>query len=1114
MRTRLLLVLCLLFVTAAAHAQEAELALLEVAGVTLRLRGGPSTDHAILDTLRPGTALELLERGEQWSQVRRQDGLTGWAHNDFLRPFDERNRPDARRRVGERRLFNVFGQHRYADLRVVSDHSYLYTISQNNNLLPDERALQRIGELFDEQVYRQSLELWDIREAPAIEGDERVVILFVTRPGDDDIVLRHGWYAGRHDMPQESNPSGTGFIGIRLTGKEAGAIDIITSSQTGAMLAHEFSHMLHHHVGGNQVRWVNEGLAMFSETYLGLVPDEFTDAVASGFLSDTRTPLDTFEGPFSASYSAGLLFMTYIYERLGLETLRDFVIHPKQGLDALDSLLADREADMDADVFFADWVLANNLLDTQRASGRYGYQRVGKAGLGLPTPRGLIRKFPATFREALLPYATDYFELPQDIDRQGLLLDFRLKAPAFQDAWLQLVQVLPERIDVQRFRASDFRDRPILVSLAEQPERAFLAISPFTPGARQQSGSVTYSLALRDQPPLRLDRAQVTTTLRIRSGPEIADNILGKLQRCSFVQVLEPSEEWSRVLSSDGLTGWSHNDFLAPVNAPEAAASTSVCVALPRAANDGDLAEVQRLLAAGFPVNGADAFGHTALHEAAMWGHDAILTRLLRAGADVHVQDASGLTALDVAIRTGNVSSLLMLHEAGANLDLSGPASLPLMIDAAAQGYTTLLDLILAGKINVNWQDESGRTALAAAAANGRAATLKTLLAAGADVQRLGESGRSPLMLAAANGHVGALAQIHEAGGNFNRQDHKGHTAMTLAAANGHANAVAWLLLNENMDVHQQSLTNGRNALHLAADAGHLEVVALLLLANMDVTEQDDTGLTALQLAAEHNEIVELLRLPGVSDRNAARTRASLSNFTVKDVVTFVKAAGDGNLPEVDRYLRAGLRPDLSVIGEDKAITLAARNGKQAVVLRLLLAGANPDGFAGTFFPEMTPLYQAIQGGHDDISAMLLLAGARTNSSTSRIPSPLHWAARSGRPHVVRLLLNMSGSRRAQVDATGYSNKTPLFEAVIRGDSEIVDLLLEAGADPNASDNTYAVPLNFAIIFERADIVKRLLAAGADPDGDQRNKSSLLDLCRGVVNPTIERMLLAAGAQA
>ena len=168
MRTRLLLILCLLFVTAAAHAQEDEATWLEVADVTLRLRGGPSTDDEIVGQLSPRSALELLQRGEQWSQVRRQDGLTGWAHNDYLLPWDERNRLDTHRRVGEQRLFLVFGGSRcsdsiprytvdrFADLRVVSDHSYIYTVTRHPDaVLPGERALQKFGKTFDERIYHQ-----------------------------------------------------------------------------------------------------------------------------------------------------------------------------------------------------------------------------------------------------------------------------------------------------------------------------------------------------------------------------------------------------------------------------------------------------------------------------------------------------------------------------------------------------------------------------------------------------------------------------------------------------------------------------------------------------------------------------------------------------------------------------------------------------------------------------------------------------------------------------------------------------------------------------------------------------------------------------------------------
>ena len=94
MRTRLILILTLLFVTAAIHAQDAEPTWLEVADVALRLRSGPSSDDDIITQLTPREAVELLQRGEEWSQIRRQDGQSGWAHNDYLLPWDERNRPD------------------------------------------------------------------------------------------------------------------------------------------------------------------------------------------------------------------------------------------------------------------------------------------------------------------------------------------------------------------------------------------------------------------------------------------------------------------------------------------------------------------------------------------------------------------------------------------------------------------------------------------------------------------------------------------------------------------------------------------------------------------------------------------------------------------------------------------------------------------------------------------------------------------------------------------------------------------------------------------------------------------------------------------------------------
>ena len=597
MRTRLLLILVLLLVTAAAHAQETDPAWLEVAGVTLRLRSGPSTDDAILDRLAPRSAVELLQRGDEWSQVRRQDGLTGWAHNDYLLPWDERNRLDTSRRVGEQRLFLVFGGSRcsdsiprytvdrFADLRVVSDHSYIYTVTRHPDaVLPGERALQKFGKTFDERIYHQALDLWGVEEAPHIEGDERVVILIAA--GFGTLGASSGWYVGRSGLPHEANPSATGYLGIEQSIWEERWADVVLESRSVQVLAHEFGHLLHHHVGqGNHVGWVNEGVAEFTEKYL----DRDMTLLGRGMNRMEQGAHDPgtnqLNHPSTPSYIGSLYFMTYIYEQLGVDTLRSFVNQPQQGLAALDTLLDERGNGRNADDFFTDWVLANNLNEAQLEGGRYGYQLFRNSTLLEQTLRSNpVQELPVRIRDHAEPYSTKYYELTSPLElspESRLLLNFRLSAPAPQDAWLQLVQVLPDRIDVQRFRASDYRGRPVVATLAEQPERAFIAVSPFTPGALQRTQSAFYSLNLDEIPLSSEDRAQVTANLRVRSAPEFADNTLGLLQRCSLVQVLRRGATWSLVQDDSGLVGWSYNDHLSLLNDSGTNASSGPCATLP-----------------------------------------------------------------------------------------------------------------------------------------------------------------------------------------------------------------------------------------------------------------------------------------------------------------------------------------------------------------------------------------------------------------------------------------------------------------------------------------------------------------------------------------------------
>ncbi|MCY3945087.1 MAG: ankyrin repeat domain-containing protein [Anaerolineaceae bacterium] len=1087
MRTRLLLsVLFLLLLTSAAQAQEFEPAWLEVADVALRLRSGPSTDDAIITQLTPHEAVQLLQRGEQWSHIRRQDGTSGWAHNDYLLPWDKRNRPDARRRVGEKRLFNfptkfaVAGParnftSRHAELRAVSDHSFIYAVKNRaHHHLPPDETLQRLGSIFDEDIYRQALDLWGAGDPPAPGGDERIVILLTS--GYDREGLIGGWY-----------PHGLGYIGLAINQPEFVVKGDFLAYHLSRTLAHEFGHMLHDHTGNrNRADWVVEGLAEFTQAYLvhGQTLEKGSRSPGPTHVSGARTRL--FAGP-CIDYETSKLFITYIYERLGVDLLRDFADHPRQGMAALDALLSDYGAGMSADEFHADWMIANYLNDVQRDGGRYGYPLLqGDSPMALSAPHNFIRQLPAGLDVSSDPYITDYYELPllQDDDAPGkLLLDFRLHAPAPQDAWVQVVQVLPERVDVQRFRANDYRGRPMLASRQPQAQRAFLAITTFTPGDYRRVQPVRFSLALRALPAQPDDRAQVTARLHVRSGPDAAAASLGRLRACSWVQVLQRGPEWSQVLAEDGLSGWSHNDYLFHLNSPSAGAPAFNCASLTNAVWNGNYGTAQHLLASGAKVNDSDAFGRTALHEAAFWGHRDLITLLLRAGADIHAQDVAGRTPLDDVLHSGDSRSILQLYRAGENLDLGDPALQPLLIAAAATGNRDFLELLLNSGHDINWRDETGRSALATAAANGQERVLRTLIDAGANASLADGKGRTPFMHAAAGGNLVTLERIHRAGIDVNHVDREGHNALTLAAANGQTMNVAWLLLSTDVDVNHALPDSGRMALHLAAARGHADVIAMLLLGDadrrrrpqpVDAGARDAEGFTPLQLATAAGHARAATRLNMMeTDKLKPHNRYHLG-------AEVHAAARSGDLAELERLIRADAWISATDAEGYTPLMRAVQAGNREVVLRLLLAGASPNERDNWQWDEPA-MFFTIRSGDDDLTAMLLLAGAsgRTGGNNA-----MEWTASFGRADVLRLLLDLKTPRRFRIDTRKMStNQTALHHAVNFRHERVVEILLDSGADPNARTSVildHQSALDIARRGGNRQIIDMLLAAGAE----------------------------------
>ena len=92
----------------------------------------------------------------------------------------------------------------------------------------------------------------------------------------------------------------------------------------------------------------------------------------------------------------------------------------------------------------------------------------------------------------------------------------------------------------------------------------------------------------------------------------------------------------------------------------------------------------------------------------------------------------------------------------------------------------------------------------------------------------------------------------------------------------------------------------------------------------------------------------------------------------------------------------------------------------------------------------------------------------------------LYSASKEGKAEDVRTLIY-----KHMVDVNfnfgppGLSRLTPLIVATLNGHNEVVQILLNAGADIQRTDDERGTPLHWAAKYNRYEIVKILLGAGA-----------------------------------
>lgn len=262
----------------------------------------------------------------------------------------------------------------------------------------------------------------------------------------------------------------------------------------------------------------------------------------------------------------------------------------------------------------------------------------------------------------------------------------------------------------------------------------------------------------------------------------------------------------------------------------------------------------------------------------------------------------------------------------------------------------------------------------------------------------------------------------------FKEETHPIH----LAAMHGHAQVVAALTEAGYRPTTRD--VNGFDVGHLAALWGHPPILEALLANDYNVgrnTRRGNFEPATLAMENGHDDIFGLLRTHGAKVQ-------PLSHHDDRDALLASHVA-QGHLG-ITRYLLEDKESNPNAIVSNCSIlTFAVNSGNPAVVETLLEAGADPDPD-----DDFLPLAVACQREDLVIARMLLKAGANPNG-------------------------------------TELISGAPLMHAVVQGNGELVQLLLDHGATP-AIDLPPEQPLGLveiATVIGRNGIVSDLFEAGA-----------------------------------
>ncbi|KAI1802507.1 ankyrin repeat-containing domain protein [Daldinia bambusicola] len=507
----------------------------------------------------------------------------------------------------------------------------------------------------------------------------------------------------------------------------------------------------------------------------------------------------------------------------------------------------------------------------------------------------------------------------------------------------------------------------------------------------------------------------------------------------------------------------------------------------------------------------------------AIMRHDSEIVRLLLLfGADPNAPDNRNITPLLLAVEESFRDAVTMLLKYGADPNFAaGPQSETPFAISVAEDKPELVRILLTYGGDVNHVMANGNTALLTAIIKkGTKRVIDMLLDYGSDANAKNREGHSPLFEAIQTNRVEIVTSLLDHGANPNLPGPKHMLWPAVGLPR-----ILELLLARGADPKKAP-----GIMELATSINNIEAVRVLLKAGVDPNTKKDGIYTPLCSSIRDNrtDIFELLLANG-ADPNVPSAEypafKCVTHYRTEYLAPLVAAGADLNTPKgiletavqfknveaiywlldtgkvspndkapktsatplttairenrpdlVDLLLSRGADPN--VRGENWPVCMAVH--QPTILKRLLPALAEPRAFKGVM--EM-----AVVANQLESVKLLLKAGVSVEDRNGGVFSPLTTAIREDRKEIVHFLLEEAG---ADVNAPG--EHLPIVKALRRvhgADTEIIELLLKHGADPN---KIYRGHNAYIQAIENGDAnILRLLVDRAGVDLNVRDDSGM-----------------------